>query len=135
MADVFSRSKRSRIMSRIRGKGNERTELRMLALLRAQKVSGWRRHLPLPGTPDFAFLESKVVLFVDGCFWHGCPDCYQPPKVNRAFWLAKVDRNQRRDRRVDRELRGDGWKVLRIRQCALRVPERVMRRVLKALHA
>lgn len=133
MTDVFAPAKRSAIMSRIRSKGNERTEIRLVSLLRASRISGWRRHLPLPGTPDFVFKSSRVAIFVDGCFWHGCPRCYRPPKSNRSFWACKIGRNRRRDRRADRELRTEGWRVLRIWQCSLRFPVRVLCRILTAL--
>jgi DNA mismatch endonuclease (patch repair protein) len=73
-------------MSLIRGKGNKQTEQALLALLKRDKITGWRRHLPLPGKPDFAFTKQKVAVFVDGCFWHGCPKCYTRPKTNRKFW-------------------------------------------------
>ena len=76
MPDVFTKEKRSEVMSLIRGKGNKETENALLALLRQNKITGWRRHLPLPGKPDFAFQKQKVAVFVDGCFWHGCPKCY-----------------------------------------------------------
>ncbi len=119
MADVFSKRKRSEVMSRIRSRGNERTELRMIALFRAAKITGWRRHLPLPGRPDFAFRAEKVAVFVDGCFWHGCPRHYRAPCSAKAFWRNKVETNRARDRRVSRELRRAGWSVLRIWECAL----------------
>jgi DNA mismatch endonuclease (patch repair protein) len=51
---------------------------------------------------------------VDGCFWHGCPRCYRRPHSNKKFWDEKVARNRTRDRRVNRELRKLGWRVLRI---------------------
>ena len=53
-------------------------------------------------------------MFVDGCFWHGCPRCYTRPKTNRKFWDAKFTRSYARDRQVNRELRKLGWRVLRI---------------------
>jgi DNA mismatch endonuclease (patch repair protein) len=56
----------------------------------------------------------KVVVFVDGCFWHGCPRHSRTPATNPVFWRTKIDRNRARDREVNRELRGRGWKVVRI---------------------
>lgn len=109
-------------MSRIRGKGNEKTEVRLAKLMRAEGIRGWRRHLPIPGRPDFTFLKQKVAVFVDGCFWHGCPRCFRLPKQNRAFWKAKIEGNRKRDRSVNGRLRRLGWKVLRIRECQLKSP-------------
>lgn len=161
MPDVFTRKKRSEVMSRIRSRGNKRTELRMVALLRSLRWSGWRRHAPLrapeiarkpsrrsgkdvdstrvaeegavygpsadvcskapevPGRsqvirPDFVFSKLKLAVFVDGCFWHGCPRCYVRPKGNRKFWDTKRETNQARDRRQSRLLEAAGWRVLRI---------------------
>ena len=112
MSDVFTQAKRSEVMSRIRGKGNKSTELKLLALFRQHKVTGWRRHQPLPGKPDFAFPRVKLAVFVDGCFWHGCPRCYIKPRQNAKFWRDKIGGNIRRDRKVSRQLRAEGWSVV-----------------------
>ncbi len=109
-------------MVSVRSKGNATTELRLAAALRFFGLSGWRRHLPLPGKPDFAWRKERLVVFVDGCFWHGCPRCYRAPTHNAAFWKAKVEGNQRRDRRVTRQLRERGWSVIRIWECRVANP-------------
>jgi DNA mismatch endonuclease (patch repair protein) len=67
MADIWTKTKRSEVMSLIRGKGNKETEHALLTLLKQNKITGWRRHLPLFGKPDFAFPKQKVAVFVDGC--------------------------------------------------------------------
>ena len=110
---------RRRIMQAIRGRGNRTTEIRLSVMLRAYGLRGWRRHAPLPGRPDFVWPHERVAVFVDGCFWHGCPKCYRPPSKNTAFWRAKLESNRHRDRRVSRQLRAQGWKVLRIWECRL----------------
>lgn len=72
---------------------------------------------PIPGirwTADVVFTRAKVAVFVDGCFWHGCPIHYRQPSSNVEYWVAKVDRNVRRDRKVDSILRDEGWTVIRI---------------------
>jgi DNA mismatch endonuclease (patch repair protein) len=114
VADVFSKSKRSAIMSRVRGKGNKLTEVALVKLFRANRITGWRRHYPIVGKPDFAFPKLKLAVFADGCFWHSCPKHATRPKGNSAFWSAKLDANKARDRKVNRELRAKGWRVLRI---------------------
>ncbi|MDP9175741.1 MAG: very short patch repair endonuclease [Planctomycetota bacterium] len=101
-------------MARIRSKGNKSTELRLLAILRNEGIKGWRRNQPVFGRPDFVFKASQVAVFVDGCFWHKCPRCFRRPQSNNAYWDDKFQRNRRRDRRVNRQLRQLGWKVLRI---------------------
>ena len=107
-------------MSSIRGKGNKTTELKLMAMLRENKIGGWRRQINILGKPDFAFLRQKLAVFVDGCFWHGCPRCYQQPKRNTEFWKNKVSVNKARDKRVSRKLRGEGWSVCRVWECALK---------------
>lgn len=134
MADVFDKEKRSEVMSRVKGRGNRTTEMRMVELFRRHGITGWRRHLNLPGKPDFAFPTEKVAVFIDGCFWHGCPRCYAAPKSNVEYWEKKLHANRRRDERVARRLRNRGWSVLRIWECRLREdPARAVRRVLRPL--
>src|SRR5690348_5409533 len=112
--DVFSRAKRSDVMSRIRSRGNRETEQALASLLRKYRISGWRRHLSILGRPDFVFRSERLVVFVDGCFWHGCPNCYRPPKTRKPYWSEKIVRNRARDRRVSRILKQQGWIVMRI---------------------
>jgi DNA mismatch endonuclease (patch repair protein) len=124
-------------MAAIRGKGNKDTELRMIALFRAAGITGWRRNQKLFGKPDFVFRRERIALFVDGCFWHGCPKPkHAPLPKNRAeWWAAKLARNKARDLEVNRALRNAGWRVLRVWECDLTRANapRVVRRVLRAL--
>ncbi len=114
MADVFTKSRRSAVMARIRSSGNRDTELALIKMFRANRFTGWRRRQALFGKPDFVFRPRKVAVFVDGCFWHGCPRHCRMPTGNRRFWQQKLARNQARDRLVTRTLRQRGWRVLRI---------------------
>jgi DNA mismatch endonuclease (patch repair protein) len=154
MPDVFSKAKRSEVMSRIRSRGNRDTELALAHLLRAHKISGWRRHVrvavessllsverkrtsPRPSPrrgegeahsvsrrsslvsrlsvrPDFVFRKSRTAIFVDGCFWHGCPRHATWPAHRAAWWRRKIEGNKTRDRLVNRMLRRAGWRVVRI---------------------
>src|SRR5438128_9347849 len=102
MSDVFTRAKRSIVMSRIRATGNRDTELRMIGLLRASKISGWRRNAKLFGRPDFVFPKHRLVVFGDGCFWHRHPNCKfsYTPKSRVEFWLPKFQKKVERDRLV-----------------------------------
>lgn len=122
MADWLTREQRSRNMASIRSKDNTTTEHVFLSILRQAGISGWRRHLNLPGKPDFVFRSQRLAVFVDGCFWHGCPRCYRLPQDNRAYWKKKFTGNRRRDCRRSRELRSLGWRVLRIWEHALKSP-------------
>jgi DNA mismatch endonuclease, patch repair protein len=114
MADIFTKAKRSEVMSRVRSRGNKDTEVALAKLFRRQKITGWRRNQKVFGKPDFVFPKLKLALFVDGCFWHGCPKHETKPKSNRAFWNRKFSANKNRDILVTRTLRRAAWRVLRI---------------------
>jgi len=114
MPDVFTKAKRSAVMSRIRGRGNKDTELALMKLLRRHHITGWRRNQRVFGKPDFVFWQVRFALFVDGCFWHGCPKHCNTPANNRAFWKKKLAANKSRDRCVNQTLRKAGWHVVRI---------------------
>lgn len=121
MADKISKQLRSVLMSKIRSKGNLTTEMRMLKIMKDAGISGWRRHLSLLSfRPDFVFRKERVVVFVDGCFWHGCPLHGTMPKSNREFWKSKLEKNTQRDARAGRELSDSGWKVVRFWEHSVR---------------
>lgn len=112
--DPLSKNERSALMAKVTSKGNVSTEGKMMQILRHRRITGWRRNFNLPGNPDFAFPKQRVALFVDGCFWHGCPKCYRAPQTNTSYWSHKVARNKARDRYVRRKLREMGWHVISI---------------------
>jgi len=114
MPDIFTKAKRSQVMSRVRSRGNRTTELALVKLFRERGITGWRRNQRVFGKPDFIFKKARLAIFVDGCFWHGCPRHATFPVTRRAFWLKKFAANRARDRRVNRELRRLGWRVVRI---------------------
>lgn len=120
MTDIYSKQKRSQIMSLIRSQGNMATEIKLIRLMKQWKIGGWRRHQNLPGRPDFAFPKQRVLVFVDGCFWHGCPLHFRTPKSNSSTWRKRIQTNVSRDKRISRSLRSSGWRVLRIWQHDLR---------------
>ena len=120
MTDVFTKTKRSELMSRIRGSDNKSTELKLISLMRKHGIKGWRRRVKMFGKPDFVFHKERLCVFVDGCFWHACPKCYSPPKQNAQFWLKKIGGNKKRDKRVSRKLRAENWSVCRIYECSLK---------------
>jgi DNA mismatch endonuclease (patch repair protein) len=114
MADVFSKKKRSQVMAAIKSKGNKDTEFRLISILRDHQIVGWRRNQKLLGKPDFVFRDERLAVFVDGCFWHGCPKHGRTPGSNLQYWLSKLERNRKRDRDVNKNLRKNGWRVLRL---------------------
>ena len=129
--DKLNKEKRSENMAKIRARGNASTELKVLKLLRQHRITGWRRQFHIFGLPDFAFPKARVALFIDGCFWHGCPRCYHAPRSSQVYWKAKIARNRDRDQAVNRQLRARGWKVLRIWECELKNIRTFLRRVAK----
>lgn len=133
MADFLTPSQRSALMASIKGRANKRTELVLAALFRHHGMKGWRRHYPIAGRPDFVFTKSRLAIFVDGCFWHGCPWHYRPPTSNIEFWRTKMEANRSRDRIASARLRSEGWKVIRIWEHSLSRPELTIGRILKAL--
>ena len=121
---------RGELMARVRSKGNETTEKRLVRLLREWRLTGWRRNQSLPGRPDFVFSKEKTLVFVDGCFWHGHNCRNLTSKTNQKAWHDKITRTQARDRRNNRQLRQLGWKVIRIWECRLaKAPDLCMRRI------
>lgn len=104
-------------MASIRSNGSRTTELAWGKLLWHAGLRGYRKHWRVIGKPDFAWPGRKVALFIDGCFWHGCRKCKTVPRTNTRFWRDKFENNRRRDRRVKRQLRNDGWIVIRVREC------------------
>ncbi|WP_142093252.1 very short patch repair endonuclease [Propioniferax innocua] len=98
-----------------RGK-DTRPELAVRRILHARGFR-YRVHFKVPGMPrrtiDIAFPRQRLAVFIDGCFWHGCPDHYAKPKANAGFWSEKNASNIRRDLEVSHHLRQEGWGVLR----------------------
>jgi len=95
MSDIFTKTKRSEVMSRILGRGNTDTEVALAKFFRRNKITGWRRNQKIFGKPDFIFPKPKLAIFVDGCFWHDCPKHETKPKNNRTFWKNKSPATRR----------------------------------------
>ena len=109
--DKVSREKRSEIMSKIRGR-DTKMELMVKPIL---GLLGFEyQPKGIFGNPDFAHRQLKWAIFLDGCFWHGCPNHYRLPETNGEFWHKKVQRNRERDIAVTGELVSSGWLVTRI---------------------
>ncbi len=111
--DTVSRIKRSFIMSRVRSSGNKSTEKVFIKILRKYKIAGWRRHYHAIGKPDFVFLKYRLAVFIDGCFWHKCPQHCRIPKNNKRYWVRKITLNAKRDKQITQYLRAKGWMVFR----------------------
>lgn len=119
MADVFDKSKRSEIMKKVRSKKNKSTELKLIELFKENNIHGWRRNYNVKGHPDFVFLDKRIAIFVDGCFWHG-HDCRNTcPKDNEDYWTKKRERNMKHDKEITEYFEARRWTVVRIWECEL----------------
>lgn len=124
MADVFDSKKRSDIMSKVRSNNNKSTELALIKFFKENKITGWKRNYPVKGHPDFVFIDKKIAVFVDGCFWHG-HDCRNTrPSDNAEYWQRKRERNIRHDKEVTAMFENRGWTVIRIWECELKKKNR-----------
>lgn len=135
MADIFDKSKRSNIMQKVRSKNNKSTELKVIDLFKQNNITGWRRNYKVKGHPDFVFLNKKVAIFVDGCFWHG-HDCRNTrPSDNAEYWKNKRERNISHDKQITNLFESRNWTVLRIWECELKKSnqQQTLDRILKAL--
>lgn len=120
MADVFDSKKRADIMSKVRSNNNKSTELALIKFFKENNITGWKRNYPVKGHPDFVFLDKKIAVFVDGCFWHG-HDCRNTrPSDNAEYWQKKRERNIKHDKEVTAMFENRGWTVIRIWECELK---------------
>lgn len=134
MADLFSPQKRSRIMSRIKGK-NTKPELLVRSLVHRLGYRFRLHRKDLPGNPDIVLPRHRKIILVHGCFWHQHPDCPRAalPSTNMEFWTTKLTKNRERDLRNIQALEEQGWKVLVIWQCETKDPEALYERCLSFL--
>jgi DNA mismatch endonuclease (patch repair protein) len=133
MTDVLTPGQRKFNMSRIHGK-NTGPEIKIRKMLSSRGIRGYRIHYDLPGKPDIVFVRKKIVVFIDGCFWHKCPDCFQEPESRKEFWMKKINSNVKRDEKNTRLLTEDNWTVLRFWEHEVRKEsETVVRRIVDSL--
>ncbi len=132
MVDIFTKAERSQIMRAVPSTGTT-AENKCEALLRTLKLK-FSKHPPsLTGRPDFLVEDSRLAIFVHGCFWHAHEGCKHAtlPTSNVTYWVQKIGRNRRRDRRVRDKLRKAGWRTAVIWECKLRNTASVASRLLK----
>jgi DNA mismatch endonuclease, patch repair protein len=132
--DKVSKETRSEIMAKVHSRNNRSTERKLRSSLAGSGISGYKLNVKeLPGVPDFVFPKEKVAVFVDGCFWHGCPHCYRRPHSSRKYWDAKVKRNMARDRKNRKLLLQLGWTPVRIWEHSLESLPTVRKKILSKL--
>jgi DNA mismatch endonuclease, patch repair protein len=128
MADILSAQQRSALMSRVRPH-NSKPERIVRSCLHGLGLRFRLHYSNLPGTPDIVLTRHRTIVFVHGCFWHRHPGCNKSttPKTRQSFWTAKFLANVRRDRRVQRKLRADGWHVITLWECQTKDKTRLVR--------
>ena len=101
-------------MASVKSRDAKSTELKFISLLKEKGIIGWRRNYPLIGKPDFVFPRFKIAVFIDGCFWHGCPSHCRMPSSNVFYWSNKIENNKIRDKKITKALKMKAWQVIRI---------------------
>jgi len=101
-------------MASVKSRNTKSTELRFISILKDKNITGWRRNYPLVGKPDFVFPRLKIAVFIDGCFWHGCPSHCRMPSSNMNYWNNKIEKNKIRDKKIKKALKMKQWQVIRI---------------------
>ena len=129
MTDVLSPEQRKLNMSRIRGK-NTGPEVKLRKLLYARGIRGYRIHYNISGKPDLVFVKMKIAIFIDGCFWHMCPVCFQEPETRKEFWMKKIKSNVERDNKINEQLLNEGWTIIRFWEHDVRKnPEQIIGKI------
>lgn len=121
MADIYSKEKRSIVMSRIKGKETS-LEIKARKWLFSHGIRYRKNVRSVAGTPDIAIKRFKICVFVNGCFWHGHDQCslFRMPKTNADFWMDKITRNKERDLRNIETLESQGWEVITLWECQIK---------------
>jgi DNA mismatch endonuclease (patch repair protein) len=137
MVDNLTPKDRRKTMQAVKGQGTA-LERRLWSMLAGMHVCGWERNpRDIKGKPDVVFRKYKLAIFVDGCFWHGCPHCKRTlPESNSEYWQRKLDRNQKRDKENTCWLTENGWTVIRIWEHEMKSPKarcRIRKSIRKAL--
>lgn len=135
MSDVFDKNARSEIMRAVKNKNPKSTELALIKLFKENHITGWHHGYNVKGHPDFVFLNKRIAIFVDGCFWHG-HDCRNTrPADNAEYWAKKREKNIQHDKQITTMFEGRGWTVIRIWECELKKKNiaLTLQRIVKAL--
>lgn len=137
MVDVFSKKKRSEIMSRIRSRGTklETDFFKLVNRTLHPKGLRYRKHYKkITGRPDIVFVSRKIAIFIDGDFWHGYSFGKIKNRLPKKYWRDKIENNIKRDRRINRVLKKNGWVVIRIWEHEVnKRPAKALGRIIYAL--
>jgi DNA mismatch endonuclease (patch repair protein) len=132
--DVFSKKKRSEIMSHIVSK-NTNVELIVFRELRKRGVYFQKHYNRISGKPDIAFPRKKKAIFIDGDFWHGYGFAKMKGRLPKKYWVKKIEGNKLRDKKISQKLKKEGWKVLRIWEHEIKMDkEKVIDKIIKFIN-
>lgn len=134
MSDNLSPEDRQKTMRAVKGKGTK-LEKRLWAMLAGMKLGGWRKNPKnIIGNPDIIFTEQRIAVFIDGCFWHGCPHCQKKlPISNKEYWERKIKRNIALAQMHNEQLTCEGWVVIRIWEHEMTDSTEIRKRIRRAL--
>ena len=134
MSDNLKPEDRRKTMQAVKGKGTK-LEMRLWGMLAGMGLKGWKKNVDtIVGKPDVVFIIQRVAVFIDGCFWHGCPYCRKKlPKTNSEYWERKIKRNIELAQLYDEKLQRDKWTVVRIWEHEMADTVKVRTRILHAL--
>lgn len=134
MGDNLSPDDRRKTMQAVKGKGT-RLEKRLWAMLAGMRLNGWKKNPEtITGKPDVVFPSLQIAVFIDGCFWHGCPHCQRKlPVTNREYWEKKIKRNIGLAQIHNEQLEQEGWTVIRIWEHEMADTAKIRKRIRKAL--
>ncbi len=134
MGDNLSPEDRRKTMQAVKGKGT-RLEKRLWAMLAGMRLNGWKKNPEtITGKPDVVFPSQQIAVFIDGCFWHGCPHCQRKlPVTNREYWEKKIKRNVALAQIHNEQLEQDGWTVIRIWEHEMANTAKIRERIRKAV--
>ena len=131
--DKYDKKKRSMVMTQVK-KSYTKLEEKLAVILNDEGLDHYSRYAKdLPGSPDFVFRQERLAVFLDSCFWHGCPKHLRMPASNVDYWVRKIAINKERDRRQTREIRKSGWRALRLWEHELKDPKRIVRKIRRAI--
>lgn len=131
MSDNLSPDDRRKTMQAVKGKGTK-LERRLWSMLAGMGISGWKKNAEsFAGKPDVVFVEQRIAIFIDGCFWHGCPHCNRKlPVTNHEYWERKINRNVELAQLNNEKLQIAGWTVIRIWEHEMRDTAIIRARIL-----